>query len=64
MIDKLKELGAGYRTYGVVAVLLLCVAAEKLLGWDVPGFTLTEDWLSVVLGALGLGSLRAAVGRK
>lgn len=51
----------GYKTYVIAALLVLCVAAEKLLGFDVPGFETGDDWLGVVLAALGLGSLRAGI---
>jgi len=51
----------GYKTYIVVAALLLVVAIEKGLGFDVPGVDLGEDWLLIVLNAAGLGALRAGV---
>lgn len=51
----------GYKTYAVVAVLLITVAIEKLLGVDVPGITITDDWGLVVLNALGLGALRSGI---
>jgi len=63
VIAKLATFGQGYRTYIVVAVFLLCVAVEKLLGIDIPGFDLGQNWLETVLGALGLGTLRAALGK-
>lgn len=50
----------GWKTYAVVAVLLLTVAIEKLLGVDVPGIVITDDWGLVVLNALGLGALRSS----
>lgn len=52
---------AGYKTYLVAAILILVVAAEKGLGLDVPGVALQDDWLLVVLNALGLGALRAGI---
>jgi hypothetical protein len=52
---------AGYKTYAVAAILILVVAAEKGLGLDVPGVELQDDWLLVVLNALGLGALRAGI---
>ncbi len=63
-MDFLKNLGSGYRTYIIVAIFLALVAVEKLGGVDIPGFDVGDDWLQVVLGALGLGTLRAAVGQK
>lgn len=52
---------AGYKTYIVAAILILVVAAEKGLGLDIPGVALQDDWLLVVLNALGLGALRAGI---
>lgn len=54
---------SGYKTYIVAAVLLLAVMVEKGLGFDVPGLTVTDEWLVLVLNSLGLGSLRAALGK-
>ncbi len=51
---------SGWKTYAVVAVLLVAVVIEKLLGVDVPGVVITDDWGLVVLNALGLGALRSA----
>lgn len=51
----------GYRTYIVALLLLLAVAVEKGLGFDVPGVTVADDWLVLILNALGLGGLRAGV---
>jgi len=63
VIAKLATLGQGYRTYIIVGVFLLCVGVEKLHGIDIPGFDPGQNWLETVLGALGLGSLRAALGK-
>lgn len=52
----------GYKTYIVAAALLAVVIVEKALGFDVPGVDLGEDWLLVVMNALGLGTLRAGIG--
>lgn len=62
-MDVIRNLGAGYRTYIIAATLLALVIIEKGLGIDVPGFDLGNDWLSHIFAALGLGTLRAAVGR-
>lgn len=53
------QFGAGYRTYIIAAVLVLVV--EKGLGIDVPGVDVGSDWLTHVLAALGLGTLRAGI---
>lgn len=55
------QFGAGYRTYIIAAVLILVVVVEKGLGFDVPGIDVGSDWLSHVLAALGLGTLRAGL---
>jgi hypothetical protein len=53
----------GYKTYIVAGALLLIVAIEKVLGVEVPGVELGEDWLLVVMNALGLGTLRAGIAK-
>lgn len=53
----------GYKTYIAAALLALVGLAEGLAGLDIPGVTLDENWLMVLLGALGLGGLRAAIGK-
>ena len=52
---------SGYKTYIVAALLLGCVASEKLLGLDIPGFEAGDDWLLLVLNAIGLGALRSGL---
>lgn len=61
-MTSLLTFGAGYRTYAVAILLVLCVVAEKLFGLDIPGFDPGADWLSVMLDAVGLGTLRASIG--
>lgn len=61
MLEKLVSFGAGFRTYIIVFVIIIGVVAEKLLGVDVPGFDPGQDWLGFILGALGLGTLRAGI---
>lgn len=51
----------GYKTYIVAAALALMVVLEKFLGLDVPGVDVSEDWLTLLMGALGLSTLRAGV---
>lgn len=51
----------GYKTYLVMAALLLVVLLEKGLGLDVPGVALGEDWMLVMMNAVGLGTLRHGV---
>jgi hypothetical protein len=56
------QFGAGYRTYIIAAVLVLVIVVEKGLGIDVPGVDVGSDWLTQILAALGLGTLRAGIG--
>lgn len=51
----------GKKTYIVVAIFLACVAVEKLLGIDIPGFNVDGNWLEMTLAMLGIGGLRAAI---
>lgn len=51
----------GKKTYIIVGLYLLCLAAEKALGFDIPGFDAGEDWVGTTLAVLGLGTLRAGV---
>lgn len=51
----------GYKTYLVMAALLAVVVLEKGLGFDVPGVALGDDWMLVVMNAIGLGTLRHGI---
>jgi len=53
---------SGYKTYAVAAVLALAVFVEKWLGIDVPGLTVDDDWLVLLLNAAGLSTARASIG--
>lgn len=53
----------GWKTYTVAAVLAAAVVLEKGLGIDVPGLEVGEDWLVILLNALGLGALRHGIAR-
>ena len=53
----------GYKTYIAAALLAVIGIAEGLLGIDVPGVTLSDNWLMTLLTAFGLGSLRSAIGK-
>ena len=60
-MNAILQFGAGYRTYIIAAVLILLVVVENGLGIDVPGVDVGPDWLTQILAALGLGSLRAGI---
>ena len=51
----------GKKTYLVAAVLALCVGVERGLGIDVPGVSVGDDWMIVLLNAAGLSTLRAGM---
>lgn len=51
----------GYKTYIVAGTLALCVAVERGLGVDVPGVTVGDDWMVLLLNAAGLSTLRAGM---
>lgn len=53
----------GAKTYIAVALIIGVVAMEKVVGFDVPGITVGDDWLIYLLNALGLGGLRAAISK-
>jgi hypothetical protein len=53
----------GYKTYLVMAALLLAIVVEKGVGLDVPGLALGDDWMLVVMNAIGLGTLRHGIGK-
>lgn len=54
---------SGYKTYIVAALLAIVGIVEGLLGMDIPGVTVSDDWMLVLLNALGLGALRAGVAK-
>lgn len=53
----------GYKTYIVAGLLLVVVIAEKLLGWDIPGVAVGDNWLDYIAAALGLGAVRHGVAK-
>lgn len=52
----------GYKTY-IIAVIVVAGTLVEMIGIDVPGFEPQDDWLSYIIGALGLGALRAGVSK-
>ena len=52
----------GYKTYLVMAALLLVVLLDTGFGLDVSGVDLGEDWMLVVMNAIGLGASLGAGG--
>ena len=52
---------SGYKTYAAAAVLAICGILEGFLGIDIPGVSVEGNWLTTLIAALGLGSLRNAI---
>lgn len=55
-LEKLEKALSGKKTY-IVAVLVAAGSAAKVLGYDIP------EWIFPILGALGLGAVRSAIGK-
>lgn len=51
----------GWKTYLAAAALALSGLLEGLLGVDIPGVTVADNWMILLFGALGLTGLRAAI---
>jgi len=54
---------SGKKTHAVAITIIAVVAIEKLLGIDVPGIRVGENWLPMVLNGLGLSTLRSGVAK-
>lgn len=52
---------SGYKTYITAALLAVVGVVEGLLGLDIPGVTVDDNWVLILLNAAGLGALRAGV---
>jgi len=57
IIDLLKN----KKMYGVALIVIIIGVAEGLLGIDVPGIEVGNDWLGYILAGLGLGATKAAI---
>lgn len=63
VLFNLKGAVSGAKTY-VIAVLIVAIAiSEGLLGFDIPGVDVGDDWLGWMLNGLGLGTVRAGIGK-
>ncbi len=51
----------GKKTHITVVLFILCTFAENLLGFDIPGFTPSDDWLQQVFVAIGASTGRDAL---
>ncbi len=52
---------SGYKTHITMMVVLLVAISEGLLGFDIPGVEMQDNWVEYVLGAAGVSSMRDAV---
>lgn len=53
----------GYKTYIVAALLAIVGIVEGVLGMDIPGVEVSDNWFTILLEAAGLGALRAGVAK-
>ena len=51
----------GYKTYFVALMIVLIGVGEGLLGVDIPGVEVGDDWMQYIIAGLGLGSVRSAL---
>lgn len=54
----------GKKTYIIAGFGALVLIAVNVLGVPVPGMAPSADWLTQLLGLIGLGTLRAGVANK
>jgi hypothetical protein len=54
----------GWKTLTAVALMVVVALAEGVLGIDVPGVTVADNWVTLLIEALGLGGLRAAMAKQ
>jgi len=50
----------GYKTYFVAFLVVMIGVGEGVLGVDIPGVVVGDDWMAYIIGGLGLGSFRSA----
>ena len=53
----------GYKTYLAAFLLAVVGIVEGVLGIDIPGVDVTENWFTVLITALGLGGVRHAISK-
>jgi hypothetical protein len=52
---------SGYKTYIVAFMLAAIALVEGALGIDIPGAEISQDWVLILMNALGLGALRSGL---
>lgn len=55
---------AGKKTYIGVAIGIIVLLAENVLGIDVPGAEPSDGWFGTMMALLGIGTLSAKIERK
>lgn len=53
----------GLKTYLLVGLAVAVAVVEGFVGLDIPGVSLDENWLTVILGGSVIAALRSAIGR-
>lgn len=61
-VDPMKKVD-GMKTYIVAATVALVGISEGILGVDIPGAEMQENWIEMVLSAAGLGTMRHAIAK-
>jgi hypothetical protein len=54
----------GKKSYIVAIVIVVLVVIEKVIGIDIPGFEMGEDWGKYIIGSATISTLHAAIQRK
>jgi len=54
----------GYKTYLTAATLAIVGIVEGVLGIDVPGVELSDNWFATLLVAAGFGATRHAIAKQ
>ena len=60
-MSKIMEGLDGKKTFLLGGLIIAIGVSEGLLGWDVPGVEVGDDWLGYVLTGLGVGTFRDAL---
>jgi len=53
----------GYKTYLAAFLLAAVGIIEGVLGIDIPGVQVDDNWFTILIGALGLGGIRHAIAK-
>lgn len=61
MLNGVRSLAGGYKTYAIVVFTILAVVVEKGLQIDLPYVVVGDDWFKLVTEMLGLGTIRAGI---